>query len=353
MIVISAEIKLSIIVPVYNTEKHLSDCLNSLLDSQTSEYEIILVDDGSSDSSPVLCDRYKERFDRIRVIHQKNAGAANARNAGIGIAVGEYLTFVDSDDTVDTGCVDSMLRYIKRNDDIIVYGCKVEYTQTRQIRETRLTEMLSVDAASAVKELEEKGCFNMACMKVYRTRMIREQSQMLFVSDTEPGEDLIFNCNCFMKAKSVSLVNRTFYHWMRRGEDTLSNRFRDDLYEKSLMFIDYRNRLYQTLGIDDSQFPLLSRGNLAYIFSCVPNMYRRGHIFSKSRRMAFYREILNSEDVALWVKNATPDNQLHQRFIRLYQTGSAERMDAYYRTALWARNTFDGLWQIIRKRMKK
>lgn len=352
MIAISAEIKLSIIVPVYNTEKYLSECLDSLLDSKTNQYEIILVDDGSSDSSPALCDRYKERFDHIRVIHQKNGGLANARNTGIRNAVGEFLTFVDSDDTVDAGYADSVLERINKKDDIIVYAYKVEYTQTQQIRKKQLTEMPSVDAASAVKVLEENGDFNMVWAKVYRTRLLQEQPQTRFVPHTEPGEDLIFNCECFMKAKSISLVNEMFYHWIRRGEDTLANRFRNDLYEKNLMFIDYRNRLYQALGIYDSQFSLLSKGNLAYIFSCVPNMYRRGHVFSKSRRIAFYREILDSEDIALWVNNTTPDNKLHQRFIRLYKKGSARRMDHYYRTMLWARNTFDGLWQIIRKRMK-
>lgn len=353
MIAISAEIKLSIIVPVYNTEKYLSGCLDSLLDSKTNEYEVILVDDGSSDSSPLLCDEYAKRFDHIRVIHQKNAGLANARNTGIKNAVGEYLTFVDSDDTVDAGYADSVLEHIKRNDDIIVYGYRVDYTQTQQSRKMQLKEMPSVDAATAARELEENGCFNMVWMKVYRTRMLQEHPQMLFVPHTEPGEDLIFNCRCFMKAKSISLVNEAFYHWIRRGEDTLANCFRNDLYEKNLMFIDYRNRLYRSLGIYDSQFSLLSKGNLAYIFSCVPNMYRKGHIISKDRRMTFYREILNNKDVALWVKNTIPDNELHQRFIRLYQKGSAGRMDFYYRTALWARNTFDGIWRIIRKRMKK
>ena len=352
MIAINTKIKLSIIVPVYNTEKYLSGCLNSLLDCKTNEYEIILVDDGSSDSSPALCDRYAERFDHIRVIHQKNAGLANARNACVRIAVGEFLTFVDSDDTVDAGYADSVLEHIKRNDDIIVYGYRVDYTQTQQIKKKQLKEMPSVDAATAVRELEENGCFNMVCMKVYRNRLLQEQPQTLFIPHTEPGEDLIFNCECFMKAKSISLVNESFYHWIRRGEDTLANCFRDDLYEKNRMFIDYRNRLYQVLGMDDSQFSLLSKGNLTYIFSCIPNMYRKGHIFSKDRRMAFYREILDSKDVALWVNNTTPENMLHQRFIRLYQNGSAERMDFYYRTALWARNTFDGLWRMIRKRTK-
>lgn len=352
MIAISAEIKLSIIVPVYNTEKYLSGCLDSLLDNKTNEYEIILVDDGSSDSSPVLCDEYAERFDHIRVIHQKNAGLANARNAGIRSAVGEFLTFADSDDTVDAGFADSVLEHIRRDDDIIVYGYRVDYTQTQQSRKMQLKEMPSVDAATAVRELEENGCFNMVWMKVYRKQLLQKQAQIIFVPHTEPGEDLIFNCMCFMKAKSISLVSEPFYHWIRRGEDTLANCFRDDLYEKNLMFIDYRNRLYQALGIDDSQFSLLSKGNLSYIFSCIPNMYRRGHVFSKDRRMAFYREILDSNDVALWVKNTTPDNKLHRRFIRLYQKGSAEIMDSYYRTALWARNTFDGIWRMIRKRMK-
>ena len=353
MIVISAETKLSVIVPVYNVEKYLSGCVDSLLKNQTKEYEIILVDDGSSDGSPAICDAYESKYENIRVIHQDNGGLACARNTGIENARGRYLTFIDSDDVMESGYLDAAVQYIERDDDIIVFSYLTEYTQTGEIHRMELKEAASVDAAGAVRILEKCGMFNMSTNKFYKRELLAREPRTAFLPKTEPGEDLIFNCGCFPKAGSVSLINEAYYHWIRRGEDTLANRFRNDLYEKNLMFIDYRNRLYRTLGMEETDFALLSKGNLGYIFSCIPNMYRKGHIFKKSRRMAFYRDILGSEEVACWVENASVDFRLHQRFIKLYRTGSPGRMDVYYRTALWARSTFDRLWQIIRKRMKK
>ena len=107
--------KVSIIVPVYNTEKYLSRCLRSLMNQTLSDIEIILVDDGSTDRSSVLCDNYAEMDNRIKVVHKKNGGLSSARNAGIDIATGEYIGFVDSDDTISIDMYSKMIETAKKN----------------------------------------------------------------------------------------------------------------------------------------------------------------------------------------------------------------------------------------------
>ena len=92
---------ISIIIPIYNVEKYLPDCLNSVISQTYSNIEIILVDDGSPDGCAKICDYYAKKDNRIKVIHQKNGGLSNARNSGIKIATGKYITFVDSDDYID------------------------------------------------------------------------------------------------------------------------------------------------------------------------------------------------------------------------------------------------------------
>ena len=93
--------KVSVIVPVYNAEKYLQECVDSILRQTLADLELILVDDGSTDTSPALCDRYAEQDLRVRVIHQANAGSSAARNRGIEVATGEWIAFVDSDDFID------------------------------------------------------------------------------------------------------------------------------------------------------------------------------------------------------------------------------------------------------------
>ena len=92
--------RISIIVPVYNAEEYLSRCLDSILEQDMTSYEVILVDDGSTDSSSLICDRYSATDPRFRTIHKPNGGVSSARNAGLNLAKGEYLMFVDSDDYI-------------------------------------------------------------------------------------------------------------------------------------------------------------------------------------------------------------------------------------------------------------
>ena len=349
----SSRYKLSIIIPVYNAEKHLEACLNSVLDSRSTEYEIILVDDGSTDGSPAICDSYADRYEHISVKHTENGGAASARNTAIGTANGDYVTFVDSDDRVKPGYADRIIEALDAGDDIIVFSFMVEYVQNSYTRTQNMPALSSVGAADALRAIEKAGGFGMPCNKVYSTGMIKAEPATEFPFGMEPGEDLIFNCRCFAKARTVSLIDEPFYYWIRRGEDTLANRFRPDLIEKSRVFIEARCELYRALGIDGSDFALLAKGNLDYVFTCVPNMYRKGHVFPRRERIAYYKEILRSDDVRSWVSASGDNGTLMRQFIRLYKTGSAGLMDAFYSSASWFRRTMDGAWRRTRKRMSK
>ena len=114
----------SIIIPVYNVKPYLKRCVESVLNQSYTDFESILVDDGSTDGSSVICDEYLERDPRIRVIHKENGGLSDARNAGIKAAVGEYILFVDSDDFLNTDALDTLTKEIRPGVDIITGGYK-------------------------------------------------------------------------------------------------------------------------------------------------------------------------------------------------------------------------------------
>ena len=107
-----SNILLSVVIPVYNVEKYLQQCVDSIINQLTDECEIILVDDGSPDGSGEICDRYANKDSRINVIHQQNGGLAAARNTGLDYARGEYVAFVDSDDYLDGHCIAKILSWI-------------------------------------------------------------------------------------------------------------------------------------------------------------------------------------------------------------------------------------------------
>ena len=138
--------KISVVVPVYNVEKYLSVCINSVLSQTFTDFELILVDDGSTDKGGDICDEYEKKDNRIRVIHQKNQGVSAARNAGIDLSIGEYLIFIDSDDTIDKNCLSILYKnLIIENADISLCAYKKIYNngKTFSINDSNSNDNLS------------------------------------------------------------------------------------------------------------------------------------------------------------------------------------------------------------------
>ena len=157
---------ISVIIPVYNCEKYLTQCIESVLNQTFQDFELILVDDGSHDSSPDICDNFRQKDERIQVIHKPNGGVSSARNEGIKVARGEYITFVDSDDYIE----EEMMEYLygqaqEHLADIVVSGLLMEYWDNGTIKETKVYRIQNSKKYSAKELLEEWGqTFPMICM---------------------------------------------------------------------------------------------------------------------------------------------------------------------------------------------
>ena len=125
--------KVSVIVPVYNVEKYLDRCMQSLLNQTLKDIEIIMVDDGSPDNCPKMCDDYAKQDSRVKVIHKKNAGLGLARNSGLEVATGEYVAFVDSDDFTDVDAYRSLYENAqKRNADVVYAGFLMQHSDNTE-----------------------------------------------------------------------------------------------------------------------------------------------------------------------------------------------------------------------------
>ncbi len=194
------DLKVSIIVPIYNSEKYLDKCIQSILSQTYQNFELILVDDGSPDDSGNICDRYKKKDERIVVIHKENGGVSSARNAGLDICRGEYVTFIDSDDYVN----DTYLENFKLNEpaDLKIQGA------VRVNEEKRVEDKLGDNRIRGIpkilklyKECAENGhdqLYN-SCAKLY-SKSIIEKLHLRFLCGLHCGEDALFNlqflCHC-------------------------------------------------------------------------------------------------------------------------------------------------------------
>lgn len=206
--------KVSIIVPVYKVEKYLSRCVDSLLKQTYRNIEIILVDDGSPDRSPALCDEYARRDGRVKVIHQKNQGVSAARNAGIRAAIGAWIQFVDSDDWLEPDYTEKLYEGTAEHEvDLVI--AEVKGVNEKGETGRRVPERTEViDCKTFVERFWmflEGGLLSSPCDKLFR----RERMIHLFDPEMSCGEDLHFNMNFMQNARKISFVQSDGYcYWM-------------------------------------------------------------------------------------------------------------------------------------------
>lgn len=214
--------KISIVVPVYKVEKYLDRCVKSILKQTYSDFELILVDDGSPDNCPVLCDEWERKDDRIKVIHKENGGLSSARNAGLEIACGEYIGFVDSDDWIDEKMYETLLTALLRND------ADYAFSEMKVVKDENITyiqpqyeeKVLSQNELFKIFfRVDNKDIHYCACDKLIKKQIlsnIRFWEGMRF-------EDIDFNFNVLMKCTKGVYVNQVTYYWFYNQEGITRN----------------------------------------------------------------------------------------------------------------------------------
>lgn len=222
---------ISIIIPIYNTEKYLRKCLDSILAQTIQNYEVILVDDGSTDSSPYICDEYVEKDSRFKVFHRQNGGVGRARNFGLDQAIGDVISFVDADDWLDNHFYKSLLSEITDCD--LVYVSDTHHYEDR----TEVSHIAKAYRAFSREEVERilfylkknngwYPFFGFTWNKLFRGDIIREH-HLRFVEDLTLCEDEAFTDDYCRYAESISVVSKPLYHY-RAGLLGLTGRKKDE-----------------------------------------------------------------------------------------------------------------------------
>lgn len=232
----------SIVVPVYNIEKYLEQCVDSIMEQLYTNIEIILVDDGSTDSSGDICDILASRDARIKVVHKNNEGVSIARNVGITISAGEYIVFVDPDDYMEQSLVKAMFDSMeKNNSDLVVCNYNVNYQQTGEIT--------TVDCVSSISNIDEL-VGNVLCgngylwNKIFR-RSIIEKYKIEFDKELILLEDELFVLNYIKHCNKISCVADVLYNYRIHGENVTCDNKR--LYQKIISDAKGRIKIFETI----------------------------------------------------------------------------------------------------------
>lgn len=202
--------KISVIVPVYKAEKYLHRCVDSILSQTFTDFELILVNDGSPDNCGAICDEYAQKDNRVRVFHKKNGGVSSARNLGLNNAQGEWVTFVDSDDWLKPECLEKLTA--KLDADMIKCGVEASDKSFHWI-----IENCRYDVKQFMEEYSTKAIARTSCVTLFKNELI-QKFKIRFDERIRFGEDMIFNLLYLSYSRNVRLVNHIGYVYFSEPE---------------------------------------------------------------------------------------------------------------------------------------
>lgn len=252
---------ISIVVPIYNVDKYLDKCIESIVNQSHANLEIILVDDGSPDNCPSICDKWAKKDDRIKVIHKENGGLSHARNAGLAVATGNYITFVDSDDYIEHDMYEKLISVMHQTSSDIV-SCKLKYVydnESYSVSSEDSFELIEYNTEDALCALIDDKIRQVVWNKLYKADLIKD-----IVFDVgKCHEDEFWSYKVIGKASKITTVNYTGYNYLQRSDSIMNNCYtlkRLDAVEAKCIRQEYL----------DANFPALSQhGRINLIFTCM------------------------------------------------------------------------------------
>ena len=269
------KVKISIIVPVYNVEKYLEECVESILNQTFQNFELILIDDGSTDTSGKKCDRLATEHSKIKVIHKKNGGLSSARNCGIEIAIGEYLMFIDSDDfLLNNKCLMKISQYL--NDcDVLQYKMKYFYEKHNKYIELKdIYDITKLDKYSdKINKLVCDGCLSIsACDKIVLRKFILENK--LFFEEGLISEDVHWSLELYTKEPKIKIINVPIYSYRQQRKDSItSDQNNAKRIESQIRIIEYwYNYNYRNEELRNAYY-----NYLAYLYLILVTSYSKNY----------------------------------------------------------------------------
>jgi Glycosyltransferases involved in cell wall biogenesis len=277
--------RFSVIIPVYKVEKYLDRCIRSVAGQTFKDLEVILIDDESPDSCPAICDAWAQKDSRIKVIHKKNGGLGFARNSGIAAATGEYISFIDSDDTVAPDMLEQLDQKLTAESmDICYFGwnrivngkrtfvAKMKYPPTCYGQQVRDIVWPYCFGTSWLNDFDFE--IGSACFGIYK-RTLFNDGQMRFESERDVlSEDILFTINLVARAQSVGFISKAFYNYYCNPA-SLTKSYKPNRFEKTIQF--YRI-LCSAIAREDGQDECLIRAKslfLAYVIGCLKQELNR------------------------------------------------------------------------------
>jgi len=291
---------ISVVVPVYNMEKYIEQCVDSLLNQTYTNLEIILVDDGSKDSSGSMCDDYALKDSRIKVIHQKNAGLSAARNSGMDIATGDYIGFVDSDDWIEPDTYEILVKEIES-----ATTPKPEIVRFNAFRGKDVLNPLPFKGEYRGENLQKEvvlptigpdrlgGMFIMGVVWIFLYKKTFIDKHNLRFRIVKRFEDRLFTIATFLRTESILFIDAPLYHY-RLVSDSMSNAYDPTRWERELEYMNGMMDECLSAGVDLSGSDIKNRIRNEYLLRAILTVH---HEFFSDNPGGFCRKRKNIKQI--------------------------------------------------------
>lgn len=306
--------KISIIVPIYNVESYLRQCLDSILAQTFTNFELILIDDGSPDNCGSICDEYAGIDQRIRVIHKINGGVSSARNIGIELAKGEYIAFVDPDDVIERNMYEVLVHYSKKHEaDMVVCQYTLIDKESKTKKVPQIWEQVDcvVDNETIIHKIFPNLLVNntfslVPCYNKLYKKSVFDENHIRFDETKNYGEDKRLNFTLLPLINSLVFINQPLYIYIRHQRDSLSRIFQND---------------YHTYILEDKNFNI-EICKKYHLYQCIDTVRR----MSTTNILLYAQNVVNFTGITSKRKkeilSKIINNQEFKRDIAIYKTNS-------------------------------
>lgn len=329
--------KISIVMPVYNSEKTIKRAIDSIVNQNYKDYELLLISDQGNDNSNIICKNYADQYKNIFFFDKEHCGLSNTRNYGISKASGDYILFIDSDDYLENNALEIMINNIEDND-ILVFGVCVDFIE-EHYKFFEYSNNCNCD--NVIEELFNSSLFNYAWNKLYKTSVIKN---VKFDSEHIQSEDLFFNIEVFSITSKIKLISDVLYHYIKDNRETLVDKYVPNydfilnLKDKTIkdFFTKTKTSMqcYYNYMLEEYQIYLL-------------NLFKNHETYRNSKVQI--KNVLLTKNVIFNIENSIPKNIFSKIFKLIFMSKSTLVIYYSYSLLTWIKHNFTPLFKLIRK----
>ncbi|NKI32021.1 glycosyltransferase family 2 protein [Croceivirga thetidis] len=342
---------ISFVVPVYNAEDTVENCVNSILNQSFESFEVILVNDGSTDGSLEICNKFS-RHPKVKIINQANAGVSASRNRGIELSKGTHICFIDSDDWIDSSYLKDFISEFEDDTTLIIQDILKDFKSYEEVNANYKPAEITLDNKNLL--LQDYGLLRHGYpfCKFYSAEIIKKNN-LKFYEDLDFSEDLIFFVEYLTHVNKLKFLDSTNYHYLISLEGSLSKRyfhFESEL--RSLNLIKDRfEKLFENSELDQKSIAIVNYAKGYPTTRVLESMFRQQISFSKNERLDKISLLGTKEHKAYY--SAYNQGFVKKIAARLFSKGYYRLFDSYLNTLFFVRYRFGKYWIKYRTRLKR